>query len=374
MERLTAATLLEAAHAAAEESEAPEFWRSTAASLSACEEVFELDAERLTVVLLSWLREAALWREQELLALNQETRPQEGAGARRRAVRRHRGAGRRRAAPAPEPARHRAGGGGGEPQLPRGGKHRRPPGRRRGPPAAAAAPRAGADDLGGLGCRGQWPEGPRRRQQRRAGLDPITSWPPSASRTPGSWRCRRSWTGPSGRRTAEGRRRSLTRVGDENAKLKSAQAKAEPERDRLKEQLAAAEARCRDVEQERAQLTKEKDQFGLQRKKLEAELSTKETRINRLTEEMEKQKASLKAASGADRDRAGGDRREIDRLTGEVRKLERQRAELVAAFKKQMKLIEVLKRQRAHMEAAKVLSFTEDEFIARAGLGDKLGE
>merc|ERR1712060_897183 len=157
-------------------------------------------------------------------------------------------------------------------------------------------------------------------------------------------------------------------------KLKTAQAKSEPERDRLKEQLVAAEAKCRDVEQDRAHLAKEKEQFNLQRKKLEAELSTKETRINRLTEECEKQKASLKDLSGADRDRAGGDRREIDRLSGEVRKLERQRGELVAAFKKQMKLIEVLKRQRAHMEAAKVLSFTEEEFIRVLGLGDKLGE
>eukprot|EP00913_Durusdinium_trenchii_P008660 g8134.t1 len=87
--------------------------------------------------------------------------------------------------------------------------------------------------------------------------------------------------------------------------------------------------------------------------------SAPEARVNRLTEECEKLKAAAKDANMQERDRVCSDRREVDRLTNEVRKLERQRTELVGAFKKQMKLIEVLKRQRAHMEAARVLSFTE---------------
>ena len=56
-------------------------------------------------------------------------------------------------------------------------------------------------------------------------------------------------------------------------------------------------------------------------------------------------------------------RREMEKLVQDNRKLERERNELLQAFKKQMKLIDVIKRQKMHIESAKLLAFTEDEFV-----------
>ena len=89
----------------------------------------------------------------------------------------------------------------------------------------------------------------------------------------------------------------------------------------------------------------------------------REVRLSRALEECERFKQTLSRATEEAQSGAGGHRKEKDRLVGQVRSLERQRAELMTAFKKQMKLIEVMKRMKVHVEAAKLLEFTEEEFV-----------
>mmetsp|Transcript_52647 Transcript_52647/g.97455 ORF Transcript_52647/g.97455 Transcript_52647/m.97455 type:complete len:307 (+) Transcript_52647:87-1007(+) len=169
-------------------------------------------------------------------------------------------------------------------------------------------------------------------------------------------------------------RQDFKQASEENKRLQKALAAAEQARDKAKEQASALEASEKELRMQNTDLQKSKDQLEVQRRKLEQETKSSDARLNRLQEEVDKSKAQLKEKTVEDKDRAAGDRKEVDRLTAEVRRLERQRAEVVAAFKKQMRLIDVLKRQRAHIEAAHVLSFTEDEFIRALELRDKLGD
>lgn len=93
-----------------------------------------------------------------------------------------------------------------------------------------------------------------------------------------------------------------------------------------------------------------------------------EVRLNRALEELEKAKLNIREteANQQGRDIA---RQDFDKAIRDNERLEKQKKELMTAFKKQIKLIDILKRQKIHMEAAKLLSFTEQEFTKTLELG-----
>ncbi|CEM33433.1 unnamed protein product [Vitrella brassicaformis CCMP3155] len=121
-----------------------------------------------------------------------------------------------------------------------------------------------------------------------------------------------------------------------------------------------------------ADVRREKEQLRTQLRKADVEVGGKEKRLGRLQEELDKYRSQLRDKRTDDRERASADRQTVDRLMAEVKKLERQRGELVSVFKKQAKLIDNLKRQKIHMEAARVLGFTEEEFYRLLDLDEQL--
>ena len=98
-------------------------------------------------------------------------------------------------------------------------------------------------------------------------------------------------------------------------------------------------------------------------KKTEMEQKGRDVRLSRALEECEKYKKSILQAEENTRECGVEVRRDRDKLMNHIKTLERQRSDILIAFQKQMKLIDVLKRQKAHLEASKLLTFTEEEFL-----------
>ena len=91
--------------------------------------------------------------------------------------------------------------------------------------------------------------------------------------------------------------------------------------------------------------------------------SSESVRLQRALEDVDKLKATITKLKTELRDGEKDRRTERDKLDQRCKRLERQKAEVLAAFRKQMKLIDILKRQKVHMEAARLLNFTEEEFM-----------
>ncbi|KAF4672904.1 Testis expressed 9 [Perkinsus chesapeaki] len=159
---------------------------------------------------------------------------------------------------------------------------------------------------------------------------------------------------------------------EENAKLERRCAMLEKENEKLLIKATKQEERAKAIDEELHEVKKDYEQLQILHRKMDHESRAKDTRIARMTEEVEKAKVAVREARSHQKEKTVCDKRESDRMLNEIRKLERQRAELIGAFKKQMKLIDVLKRQKIHVEAARLLSFTEEEFISALELGGKL--
>ncbi|XP_062242695.1 testis-expressed protein 9 [Platichthys flesus] len=121
--------------------------------------------------------------------------------------------------------------------------------------------------------------------------------------------------------------------------------------------------KCDDLQLQVSGLKKEIENLNRSNKQAGAVHSAAEVRLNRALEEVERLKTQLNQMKQTNKDNISTDNQSKENLLAENKMLKKQKAELVVGFKKQLKLIDILKRQKMHFEAAKLLSFTEDEFL-----------
>ncbi|OBS76777.1 hypothetical protein A6R68_16761, partial [Neotoma lepida] len=122
--------------------------------------------------------------------------------------------------------------------------------------------------------------------------------------------------------------------------------------EKYKNLFEEANKKCDGLQQQLSSIERELENKRRLQKQAATSQSATEVRLNRALEEAEKYK-----------DIANEDHQKIEVLKSENKKLERQKGELMIGFKKQLKLIDILKRQKMHIEAAKMLSFSEEEFM-----------
>ncbi|KAJ3326797.1 Golgin sub A member 2 [Gonapodya sp. JEL0774] len=142
----------------------------------------------------------------------------------------------------------------------------------------------------------------------------------------------------------------------------------------LEKQKAATEElkrRCDAAEAEARSVRKDLDLAKKSQKQSHGEGAAKDARLSRALEEVEKYKAIATRATADAKvavallahEKLEISRRSTEKLLGDVKRLEKQRGEVLQAFRKQAQLVDVLKKQKVHLEAAKLLEFTEEEFV-----------
>ncbi|XP_070688275.1 testis-expressed protein 9 [Pempheris klunzingeri] len=164
---------------------------------------------------------------------------------------------------------------------------------------------------------------------------------------------------------------------DENAKLSAKLKETEEDRARLQKTISVQQThiekhrafaeesakKCDGLQLQVSSLHKEIENLNRSHKQAAAFHSTVEVRLNRALEEGERLKTQLNKMKQTNKDKTSEEHQSKENLLAENKMLKKQKAELIVGFKKQLKLIDILKRQKMHFEAAKLLSFTEDEFM-----------
>jgi len=155
----------------------------------------------------------------------------------------------------------------------------------------------------------------------------------------------------------------LKQSEEEKAQALKTNSQTQSQVEKLKKQNEDLKKKNETLQTSCTTLKREFDAASKGKKQSDVDTTAQNVRLNRSLEEIEKYKALLAKVNGESRDQIEHAKRSAEGLLADLKKSEKQKAELLAVFKKQQQLIEVLKRQKIHIEAAKLLQFTEEEFL-----------
>ncbi|XP_058012026.1 testis-expressed protein 9 isoform X4 [Ahaetulla prasina] len=155
----------------------------------------------------------------------------------------------------------------------------------------------------------------------------------------------------------------LKEVEEERGRLQRAASLHQSQAEKYKLLSEEATRKSEGLQQKLSMLEKELENLKRAQKQVAAIQSTTDIRLNRALEEAEKYKMELNKLKQSNKDVVNQEHKKLEELKIENKRLEKQKEELVSGFKKQLKLIDILKRQKMHIESAKMLSFTEEEFM-----------
>ncbi|XP_015666474.1 testis-expressed protein 9 [Protobothrops mucrosquamatus] len=155
----------------------------------------------------------------------------------------------------------------------------------------------------------------------------------------------------------------LKEVEEERGRLQRAASLHQSQVEKYKLLSEEANRKSESLQQKLSMLEKELENLKRAQKQAAATQGTTDIRLNRALEEAEKYKMELNKLKQSNKDVVNQEHKKLEELKIENKRLEKQKEELVAGFKKQLKLTDILKRQKMHIESAKMLSFTEEEFM-----------
>ncbi|XP_008335176.1 testis-expressed protein 9-like [Cynoglossus semilaevis] len=133
----------------------------------------------------------------------------------------------------------------------------------------------------------------------------------------------------------------------------------------IEKHRALAEAstkKCEGLQLQVSALKKEIQDLDEAQEQAAANQGALELRLNRALEEVERTKTQLSKMKQIHQDKLSSEQQSKEIVLTENKVLKKQKAELIIGFKKQLKLIDVLKKLKMHVEASRLLSFTEEEF------------